>query len=274
MDLQTEKPPKRSLREPLLMMVLMIGAVLTVVWANLWKSDLRVADVRVGGNSVVADREILSLANISKDQKLYGVDLLAAQKRVQQNAFIKSAAVNREAPNRIAINVIERVPIAAVVLDRIEYLDAEGFVLPPVRSENIFDVPVLTGTFQSSEVVPGKQIVRSDVREALAILAAAQDLGVEVYRRISEIHLEPGKDIMLYTAESGVPVIFGRGDTGMKLAKLEGFWREIVSHHGAHELAYVDLRFDDQVVVRWSHDVEEAQTTKPGATKPAKAKKS
>lgn len=259
---------------PLLMIGLLIGVVVAAVWANLWKSDLRIATVQVNGNIVVDDKEILSLANIKAGEKLYGVDLLAAQRKIMQNAFIKSATVNREAPNRISITVEERTPIAAVILDKIEYLDADGIVLPPARSENVFDLPVLTGAFQSGEFVLGRRIVRSDVQEALEILVAAQQFGDESFRRISEIHLESGKDIVLYTAESGVPVVFGRGDAAVKLVKFDGFWRETVLHRGAQELAYIDLRFEDQVVVRWTRDKEEAQTTRTVVEKSAKAKKS
>ncbi len=264
----------RSLGGSLLMVGLVAGCIVSAVWANLWKSDLRVADVRVSGNSIVTEKEVLSLANIGKAQKLYSVDLMAAQKRVMQNAFVKSAAVNREAPNLISITMQERVPIAAVVLDKIEYLDVDGVVLPPVRSENIFDLPVLTGAFQAGEFVPGKQVMRGDVREALEILATAQQLSDELYRRISEVHVESGKDIMFYTAESGVPVVFGSGDAGVKLVKLDGFWKEIVLHEGTQQIGYVDLRFEDQVVVRWNDEKKEVQSTRAVAGKSVKQKKS
>lgn len=274
MDTQADTKHKRSLGGPLLMMGLIGAVAAAVVWANLWKRDMKVSNITVAGNSIITEKEILSLANISQGQRLYDVDLQAAQKHLMQNAFVKWAAVNREAPDRIAISVKERVPITAVVLERIEYIDADGVVLPPARSENIFDLPVLTGAFQSSEFVPGRQIVRSDMREALEILATAQQLSDELYRRISEIHIESGRDIILYTAESGVPVVFGRGDVGVKLVKFDGFWKEIVPHHGAHELVYVDLRFEDQVVVRWNHDAEEVQATKTVIGRPVKTKKS
>ncbi|HCV42045.1 MAG TPA: hypothetical protein DGH68_01070 [Bacteroidetes bacterium] len=270
MDEQPNSGHRRSFGGPLLTFGLVVAIVAVAVWANLWKSDLRVADVRVKGTVIVPEKEILALASINKEQRLYDVDLLAAQRRIRQNSFVKSVEVNREAPNRISITVQERIPIAAIVLDNIKYLDADGFVLPPAHSENTFDLPVLTGAFQNAEFVSGKQFVSRDVKEALEILAAARELSDELYRRISEVHLEAGRDIVLYTAECGVPVIFGRGDAAMKLVKFDGFWKDVVPHHGAHELAYVDLRFEDQVVVRWNDDNEETRATKNSAEQPPK----
>jgi len=101
----------------------------------------------------------------------------------------------------------------------------------------------------------------------------AQHVSDDLYRRISEIRIERAREVVLYTAEYGVPVVFGRGDVGIKLVKFDSFWREIVSHHGAHELAYIDLRFEDQVVVRWNHDPVEIQTTKAATGKSIKTKK-
>ena len=264
MSVQTDNRAKRSLGGPVLMLGLLLGVVAAAVWANLWKSELRVADVRVNGNVIVTEKEILSLASIDKDQRLYSVDLQSAHKRILRNPFVKSASVNREAPDCISITVRERIPVAAVVMDKIAYLDAEGVVLPPVRSESIFDLPVLTGSFQADDLAPGKQVSRTDVREALEVLASAQQLDDGLYRRISEVHVEEGRDIVLYTSEYGVPVMFGRGEVAMKMAKFDGFWREFVLHSGAKELAYVDLRFEDQVVVRWNHS-NETQTTKTAA---------
>jgi cell division septal protein FtsQ len=56
---------------------------------------------------------------------------------------------------------------------------------------------------------------------------------------------------VLFTAETGVPVVLGRGDIAVKLVKLDGFWKQIVMQRGATQLKTVDLRFADQVVVRW-----------------------
>jgi len=254
---EARKDSHRSLGSSVLLVFLLIAAGVAVVWANLWKADLRIASVSVSGNTIVSDSTILSLAGITRNEKLYGIDLLAAQKRILQNAFVKSASVNREAPNRIAISVEERVPLAAVILDRIEYLDADGVVLPPVRSAGIFDLPVLTGMLPQSQFVPGTKIPGNDVNEALDILETARRVSDALYRRISEVHVEPGKDIVLYTAEYGVPVILGHGGVAEKLVKLDGFWKQIVLHQGADRLEYVDLRFEDQVVVRWSHGADE-----------------
>lgn len=246
-------PDRYSSLRPLLLLAaftaVLVGAA---VWANLWKDALTVKEIRVEGTRIVRPEEIVALARIGKGGKLFDVDLFAARKRVLENHYVSSVSVNRDIPDKIAISIAERVPLAVIVLDRIYYLDSEGYVLPPVRSENIFDLPAVTGRFGRSDVTAGQTLSAGDVGEAIAILATARRLDDQLFRRISEVHLENGKDLVLYTTEGSVPVIFGHGEIGPKLVKFDAFWEQFVTLRGAGELQYVDLRFAEQVVVRWN----------------------
>ena len=257
MDEQVQTKAPTSRKAAVLMTLLVLALLGVAVLANLWKSDLRVASTSVEGNAIVSEKDILALARIERDAKLFEVDLFAVRKNIERNPFVRSVSVNREVPNRLGIRVEERVPIAAVVSSGVYYLDAEGYVLPPVRSESIFDLPVLTGALQREDLTAGRQCVTTDAKDALSILRIAREVDDQLYRRISEVHVVTDRDIILYTAEFGVPVIFGRGDTAEKMLKLDAFWKEFVLRHGASELRYIDLRYRDQVVVRWSHDKNE-----------------
>ncbi|MEO8167604.1 MAG: cell division protein FtsQ/DivIB, partial [bacterium] len=88
---------------------------------------------------------------------------------------------------------------------------------------------------------------------SISILAAAREINEELYRNISEIHFEEHQDPIFYTAEFGIPVVIGREQVGINLVKFESFWKSVVAKSGAQQLQYIDLRFEDQVVVRWNH---------------------
>jgi len=230
---------------------LVIGLVAATVGASLWKPNLRVAQIHTRGTRILTSAELVQLAGIEMKARLADINLYAVQRRLQGNQFIRSVVVNRNLPDAITISVAERIPVASLVTDRMAFVDADGVVLPPARSEYLYDLPVLTGNIPREDCVPGKILSSRGVREALQILSLAKGMGDEVYRRISEIHIREDNELLLYTTESGVPVVFGRGEVIPKVLKLDGFWRDIVSQRGSQDLLYVDLRFDDQVVVRW-----------------------
>jgi cell division protein FtsQ len=249
-DRTTVKPPRRT---KLLMGGLILTVVAVAIVANVWKRDLPVRSVRAEGNHIVVSSEILRLAAVPKDAKLFDVDLYGVQKRVRQNPFIRAASVNRQGPEGISIAVVERMPVAALVTDQMLYVDEEGIVLPAVRSDRMFDLPVLTGAIPEAECAPGRRLTKEPVLEALQLLILSRRISEDLYRTISEVHVGEDGELTLHTAEVGVPVLVGRGDLPTKLVKLDGFWRGFVDRRGARDLQYIDLRFEDQVVARWSN---------------------
>lgn len=231
---------------------LLVVVVGLIVSANLWKTSLRVQRVTVEGNRIVETAEIMQLVRIQKNTQLQDIDLTAVQKDILSHHFIKDAVVERDLPATLKITITERLPLAIVNGAEILYLDEDGVVLPHSISKQLFDLPVLSGISPEIALAPGGTINNPDVHEALQILATSKLVSKELYHLISEVRLRSGGDIVLYAAEWGVPIIFGRGDIANKLVRLEAFWNDIVREKGSQRLQYVDLRFDDQVVVRWN----------------------
>ncbi len=231
---------------------LLVVVVGLIVSANLWKTSLRVQRVTVEGNRIVETAEIMQLVRIQKNTQLQDIDLTAIRKDILSHHFIKDAVVERDLPATLKITITERLPLAIVNSAEILYLDEDGVVLPHSISKQLFDLPVLSGISPEIALAPGGTINNPDVHEALQILAASKLVNKELYHLISEVRLRSGGDIVLYAAEWGVPIIFGRGDIANKLVRLEAFWNDIVREKGSQRLQYVDLRFDDQVVVRWN----------------------
>ncbi len=255
-----ESRAPRPAGKPRAGIALMTALILTVLGlaygANGWKRDLPVSEVRAYGMRILSAADVVTLANIDRNQKLFSVDLNAARRRVEANPFVRSASVTRDAPGRVTVTVRERVPVAAILTDRRLYIDDSACVLPAVKTDQLFDLPFLTGALPAAECLPGRTLKAPAVREALALLASARAIGDDLYHEISEVHINTDGGLLCYTAESGVPVLMGRGALPEKLAKFDGFWKEYVARQGVQDLQYVDLRFDDQVVARWNQHAE------------------
>jgi cell division protein FtsQ len=222
-----------------------------VVGGNLWKSNLRVKRVVVAGAVNVEANQIIQLAQVPAGISLYDVDLTRVQRNVQSHYFIRRATVERDLAGSIRITVEERTPLAVVTATPLSYLDERGVVLPSSISKAIYDLPVLSGIPADVKLTPGTTVIQEDVQEALALLSVLKIVNREMFHRISEVRVRGTGDMVLTSAESGVPIIFGRGSIADKVARLEAFWTSEVAERGAQNLEYVDLRFRDQVVVRW-----------------------
>ena len=233
-------------------MVLLATLVGLIAFANVWKSSLKVAHVMLSGNRIVEANELFQLANVKHGSLIYDIDLKAIRKNLMSHYYIKDAIVERNLPSTIELTVEERNPIALVNRPDPVYLDEDGVILPHSISKALFDLPVLTGVRLGTNVSYGAVVQDSDAHEALEILMAARIVDSELYHLISEIQLREGHDIVMFTAEGGVPVIVGEGNIPDKLARLDAFWNDVIRQRGLQNLQYVDLRYDDQVVARWS----------------------
>lgn len=237
-----------------LLLLVILGAA---IGARIWRNELPVGGVRIEGTRVVPEADIFHLAAVPMDSALFDVDLAAIRKRIRQSPYVKHVAVQRDPPDRVLIQVEERVPVALVVADGMFYCDADGVLMPAIRSENAFDLPILTGVAGLQPCVAGKRLTHPVIREALHLVMVAERLDDALYRRISEVHITSTGDLVLYTADAGIPVTVGHGDITTKLEKFTAFWSSVVTSRGVQSLASVDLRFADQVVVRWTRNGEE-----------------
>jgi len=231
-----------------------IAMLAFVLWLGTfqWRMHLPVSAVEVEGEQIVLKDEIVKLAEVPLGTGLYDIDLTAIEQNIERNDFIKHAVVKRDAPSVLRIVVEERSPIALLSLsgkNDMLLIDDEGFVLPHVTTQAVFDIPVISGIDSAQTLRVGEQTDLKDIQAALEILRASEYISTDLYHLISEVQLRGGRDIVLYTADAGVPVIFGRGDPAGKLVKFNAFWKQCVNQQGLSQLQYIDLRFDEQVVV-------------------------
>lgn len=232
--------------------VALIGIfVFLILGANAWKSSLRVKQIKIDGNRLVSTNEILQLTQIQNGSLLYQTDLTGIQRNLISHYYIKEAIVERNLPNTIHIQVIERIPIAMINASEPLYIDEYGTLLPKTVARKLFDLPLLSGLAMNQQLPLGTTLTIPDVQEALQLLLALRVLNRPMYHMISEVQLRSGGDIILYSAEGGVPIIFGHNELPSKLARLEVFWNDIVRARGPQKLQYVDLRFQDQIIARW-----------------------
>jgi cell division protein FtsQ len=234
--------------------VLILVAVATclVFSANAWKSSLKIKQIKIDGNRIVGTNEIIQLTQVPLNAFLYQVDLTAIQRNMLSHYYIKDAIVERNLPNSLHIQIVERIPIAMVNRTETLYLDEDGIVLPRTISRRLFDLPMISGIPTSEPLSFGSTVTLPDVVESLQLLAAMRIINRPMYHNISEVQVRNGGDIVLYSAEGGVPIIFGRGEIPNKLMRLEAFWNDIVRTRGPQMLQYIDLRYQDQIVARWN----------------------
>ena len=203
-------------------------------------SDLfRLEQISVVGNGLLTPSEVVACSGLNVGGNLFEADLVEATRRLASHPLVRETLLLRQPPGTLVISLEERRPIALVAKSEgLVGLDREGmlFALPQVG----LDLPVVTsvkavrdsaGALQLMGLVHFLETLRTDAPAFL--------------NGISEIQLVSAKEARVYLAESGLEVRM-RLDAAVQQAR--NFEAYLVARQTASP-AYVDLRFNGQVVV-------------------------
>lgn len=228
--------------------------IVLFVFASQWKEGLKVDRVVVEGANILAGKDLVDLASITPQIPVYETNLYEVRRRLLKQPMLKHVSVTRQLPDAIHIAVVERQPVASLGGNQLRHVDAEGVLLPRLETGVQLDLPLISGVGNVDSIRYGDVVGRAELFEALRLLELGQTIGF--YHSISEVQMNEGGDIVLYTTEGGVEVLMGRGSFGKKLLTLQTFWNNFAKPGVLDRLRYVDLRFEGQVVVKWDSQGE------------------
>jgi cell division protein FtsQ len=202
-----------------------------------------VREIKVRGGEKVGGNEIATMAGLRHGMQIWSVDPVATEATVAKHPWVKRVVVRREFPHRVVIEVEERAAKAVLVLGRLFYVDADGFVFKEVGGGEPVNLLMLTGVKQD-EITAAPQSTREKIREALRLgeLAERASLGP------SEVRFLDDEGVVLYPMRFPVAMHMGWGDWEEKLERLEqvlALWQGKES-----QLAALSVNFSDQVVAR------------------------
>jgi hypothetical protein len=202
-----------------------------------------VQEVRVAGGRRVGGSEIIALTGLRRGMKMWKIDPKVIEEKVSRHPWVRRVLVRREFPQRIVIKVEEWVAEGIVVLGRLYYVNAEGFIFKEVAEGEKVDLPLITGLRWGSI----ESHARSD-RQRIAEALRLSDLIGKTSISISEIHFGNHRGVVIYPVTLPIALRMGWGDWPEKVHRLKHVltkWRG-----KENRLALLDLSFSDQVVVR------------------------
>ena len=246
------RPRRRKIGRRILLGAMMIGAVLFAFQRAYSVAThmalFRLKEVTISGNHVVPADRIRSLAQIEPGQNLFSVALTEAAARIQAEPMVKTVRLSRKLPDRIAISITEREPIALLARERLYGVDSEGILLPPFPPERMPDLPIFT-SIGADTTKPGGVIQSLRLWEGIRFVNEMRAREPGLIAVISEIGLGSREGLMLYLIDGGMKVKWGRGAFERKIGPFRAALSQIPSKHRLPR--YLDVRFEGQVVARF-----------------------
>ncbi|MBI1921209.1 MAG: FtsQ-type POTRA domain-containing protein [Geobacter sp.] len=208
---------------------------------------LRVEKVEVLNARRLTREEVMEQAGVKEGVGMLSLNLRAIGDQLRKNPWLEQVKVRRYFPHTLSIELAEREPVAVVNMNYLYYLDLNGEVFKPLTQGDSLDYPVVTGMSEEelgTDPAGSKAALRSAV-EMIALLRKGTDLRLD---DISEIHLDKGYGVTLFTANGGVPIKVGIDNFPAKLARLGRIFGELQGQMAT--LDYIDLNYTDKIIVK------------------------
>jgi len=228
----SQKKSRRKVKIFIFLVILgiLVGAVSKYVLTTPY---FRIKEIVVEGNNRLSSNQILEWANIPLERSIFRVDIKEVTQRISSKSQIKEVEIRRVLPAKILILVKERLPFAC--LSRKEgffEIGEDGVIIK--RVGNPMTLPVIKVANSSS--------LEKKLKIGVKILHKAEQSGLS----FSEIDIK-SEDVLVGFLKGGVKIYLGKGEHLDYLSYLSSILE--ISRKEGKEIKYIDLRFDNQVIV-------------------------
>lgn len=210
--------------------------------------------IQTTGNNQLTRDQLLSVFGADIGRNIFFVPLARRRAELEQIPWVERATVMRILPNQLRVAVRERTPVAFVrVGNRIKLVDAAGVILdmpPAMMAARHFSFPVVSG------VNPADPLSVRAARMALyrSFITAIDSTGQRLSANISEVNLSDPEDLRATLPVKSTDLLLHFGNTNF-LARYNIFQSHLsVWEQQYPRLASVDLRYDDEVVLKMAPD--------------------
>jgi POTRA domain, FtsQ-type len=229
-----------------------LGAV--AVWGHVVPETLvgleifRVKEVDVRGLHYMTKDAVVDLLDLTSETSVWGDKTVWAD-RVLANPVFKDVRITRRVPNGLLVVVTERTPIALAPTPTLEPVDAEGYRLPLDPAEYRLDLPVI----ESKRRPPrGSRLFPTEVRRLAAEVDHLMASDTSFLQLISSVESTGHGEVLARWTDPPVDFLLPSDASPARLREALSALRDAVAKSPNRVPDAIDLRFADQVVVRWT----------------------
>jgi cell division protein FtsQ len=229
--------------------------VISILYLSLFKYNQKgkeeIKMINISGNNFLSKEIYLHFADLEESSVYDDLSLNIIKKRIEEHPYVAKAEVKSDGRGNVDVKIKEK-EIYAVLLSRTEpfFLTNDFELLKIYEYTTYSDIPVISNFRISDKLLPSKVYKTEDIVEAFKIIDAAKITDTEIAKRLSEVNLKNGGDVVLTFSGINYPVVFGRGNESKKMIYLSLVWERINNLKASFQnTEYIDLRFTNEAYI-------------------------
>lgn len=247
--------------------IVFFSAVFLFVYDALTQWDkFSIQQIRVSGNTVLTESQIIRLAGISEGDNILSINRSLLQKKILTNPWVIGVSVSRDFPSTMDISVSEHRALAILDIGRRFIVNGYGDIFKEWEPSDPSDFPVISGVKRSQIPLSGNISQSPVISKALKILKMSRDTeAVLPFSEISGIDVDVDLGITVSARkgyakvnEGRLPVAeikLGHDDFESKLNQLRKILDFLATAHEVSSIKMIDISDMNRIVFSVSdHD--------------------
>ena len=222
------------------------GAVSRIPDALVEVEAFRVTEVRLRGARFLTDEEVVRTLDLSSEASVWD-DTRALEARLEGHPLVADATIYRRFPSALLVRVVEREPVALFPNPTLEPVDETGRILPIDPALHKLDLPLMTSAGSDG---PGS-LTPAGLRLLAGEISRMAKGDPEFHSSISDVSLDSRGNMTVRVLDSPVTLQIRPGLTSGRIQEGLRVLRDAQARFEGGEVVNLDLRFEEQVVVRF-----------------------
>lgn len=211
-------------------------------------------DIQITGNTHMTRAQLLDVFGGDLERNVFRISLTDRQADLERLPWVSHASVMRLLPNRLAVQITERTPVAfSRQGTQIGLVDASGVLLDMganTASDAHYSFPVLTG------ILPNDPAPTRAARMAVyqKFMQELDSNGQHLTKSVSEVDVTEPDDLKAMLATGGPEILVHFGDDQF-LSRFSQFQKLLPEWKQQYpKLASADMRYQGQIVLEMHKD--------------------
>ncbi|MCX8057448.1 MAG: cell division protein FtsQ/DivIB [Ignavibacteria bacterium] len=230
--------------------VFLFIVILIVKTAKEYEPKYYLRNIVIENNKIIPSDVLLEFINIRDKNDLNELSAEIIIDRIEKHPYVKKAEGIFVDSTTLKVYVYEVEPFFLVITKGKNFiLTKDKRLIPEDVKLNIIDLPILT---LDEEIL---SVNKRLIDEAYQTFLNIHNTDIALFEIISELNINNNSNMVLYLTKPKVKILLGKDFEELKAIYLSEFWRKVILRQSQENYEYIDLRFNDQIIVKSQNSI-------------------
>lgn len=225
--------------------------VVFITTAKKYEPEFNLKYLVIENNKIIPTEILIEFVNIKDKETLSSLTAEMIIDRIEKHPYVKKAEGSFVDSNTFMVRIEEVEPFVMIISNNRNFImTKDKKLIPDDIRLNILDLPVVTLDVDLENI----QLKNSKLFDLIFnSFENLHNVDKALFEIISELNVNKNFELTFYLTKPRGKILIGKEINLTKAIYLSEFWRKVILTNPVNEYEYIDLRFNDQIVVKFSN---------------------